>query len=98
MNQQELQKHEKYFKEVQQNVISLNQAIETFEKSYPSYLDLKSFYTSSEWLEAYETSNSEGSDLSYEILSEDDIFNLIGDVNQLLGHLLQLSSKMYDDL
>ncbi|WP_229782872.1 DUF4298 domain-containing protein [Leuconostoc lactis] len=59
---------------------------------YNNYIELKNFYGSEKWFEYMEI---EKIPVKCGVLTEDQLFDMIGDHNELLGVLLDLTSKMY---
>lgn len=66
--------------------------VETFKRAYHDYGELVAFYGSDKW---FELSDQPTDGIKAGILSEDQLFNLITDHNQLLGELLDLTALMY---
>ena len=56
------------------------------------YIELRNFYGSEKWFEYMEI---EKITVKCGVLSEDQLYDMIGEHNELLGALLDLTSKMY---
>lgn len=89
---QELEeKYEAFFPKLEELIISFAQV----EAAYDDYRALRAFYGSEDWFH-FRTQETEG--LKAGILSEDQLYELICEHNDLLGKLLRFSSTMYRHL
>lgn len=70
----------------------LANSIEDFYTHYGDYIELQKFYRSEEWFRFIEL---EEIPVKCGVTSEDQLFDMICDHNELLGNLLELTSKMY---
>ncbi|WP_159564486.1 DUF4298 domain-containing protein [Streptococcus halichoeri] len=98
MNKQDIAIIETYEEKYDHFLPVLNQlrsSLDAFEEHYQDYLDVRDFYGSDKWLELAEYDHVP---VKNGILSEDQIFNLIGEHNELLGRLMTLATQMYKDL
>ncbi|MFZ7334251.1 DUF4298 domain-containing protein [Streptococcus pluranimalium] len=75
---------------------SLSTSLKAFEDHYSDYLILRHFYGSKEWYQAIEQRDKVH--LKTDILSEDLLYNLIVEHNQLIERFLDLTAKMYKHL
>lgn len=75
---------------------SLSTSLKAFEDHYSDYLILRHFYGSEEWYQAIEQRDKVH--LKADILSEDLLYNLIVEHNQLIERFLDLTAKMYKHL
>ena len=75
---------------------SLSTSLKAFEDHYSDYLILRHFYSSEEWYQAIEQRDKVH--LKADILSEDLLYNLIVEHNQLIERFLDLIAKMYKHL
>lgn len=74
---------------------ALNQlltSINEFNSHYDDYIELKNFYGSDDWFRFMEL---EEIPVKCGVITEDQLFDMIGDHNELIGSLLELTSKMY---
>ena len=71
---------------------NLIDSVEKFNSIYNNYIELKNFYGSEKWFEYMEI---EKIPVKCGVLTEDQLFDMIGDHNELLGVLLDRTSKMY---
>ncbi len=71
---------------------NLIDSVEKFNSIYNNYIELKNFYGSEKWFEYMEI---EKIPVKCGVLTEDQLFDMIGDHSELLGVLLDLTSKMY---
>lgn len=86
---QELEeKYEAFFPKLEELIIS-------FAQVEAAYDDYRAFYGSEDWFH-FRTQETEG--LKAGILSEDQLYELICEHNDLLGRLLRFSSTMYRHL
>ena len=67
-------------------------SVEKFNSIYNNYIELRNFYGSEKWFEYMEI---EKIPVKCGVLSEDQLYDMIGEHNELLGALLDLTSKMY---
>lgn len=87
-----LDKHTEILKKVEE-------ALDDLEKNQEAYEKLKEYYGSQKFLDDYEKSN-EGElpkDLKCGVLSEDAVFDLIGENYQTAIRMLELGTKMVKD-
>lgn len=80
-----------FFPKLEELIISFAQV----EAAYDDYRALRDFYGSEDWFH-FRTQETEG--LKAGILSEDQLYELICEHNDLLGRLLRFSSTMYRHL
>lgn len=71
---------------------NLIDSVEKFNSIYNNYIELKNFYGSEKWFEYMEI---EKIPVKCGVLTEDQLYDMLGDHNELLGVLLDLTSKMY---
>ena len=71
---------------------NLIDSVEKFNSIYNNYIELNNFYGSEKWFEYMEI---EKIPVKCGVLSEDQLYDMIGEHNELLGALLDLTSKMY---
>ncbi|MEE6712096.1 DUF4298 domain-containing protein [Pediococcus acidilactici] len=69
---------------------NLIDSVEKFNSIYNNYIELKNFYGSEKWFEYMEI---EKIPVKCGVLTEDQLFDMIGDHSELLGVLLDLTSK-----
>lgn len=74
---------------------ALNAILDKFEANQDNYQNLKAFYGSEAYFEAVETSNHthEYDSIACGVLSEDAIFNLIGDYYSTSIRMLELATQ-----
>lgn len=77
------------------HIQNLSNALDTFKTAYSDYVDLRTFYASEEWMNWHEKASSE---LKCGVLSQDILYNLITEHNDLLGEMLEMCSKMYKNI
>lgn len=70
----------------------LQEALADFQASYSDYTQLTGFYGSEDW---FRLRDLPANGIKSGILSEDQLYHLISDHNELLGELLKISSQMY---
>ncbi|EHI70164.1 DUF4298 domain-containing protein [Streptococcus ictaluri] len=73
----------------------LQTSLEVMQAAYQDYIDLRNFYASPKWFDMQE---QDYQDVKCGILSQDQLYDLIGQHNHILGELLALSSQMYKHL
>ncbi len=68
-------------------------ALDKFAEVEPSYRELSQYYGGSEWWEDKNFSDSKDfpADLSCGVLSEDGLYNILGDLHSLAIQMLELS-------
>ncbi|HGS8781136.1 TPA: DUF4298 domain-containing protein [Streptococcus agalactiae] len=74
---------------------ALVEAIDDFQKRYEDYVKLREFYGSEDWFRLSEQTEN---NLKCGVLSEDQLFDFIGEHNELVGQFLDMSSQMYRHL
>lgn len=70
----------------------LREALENFQNHYDDYVALRTFYGSDDWYRLYDQPHES---VKSGVLSQDQLFDLIGLHNELLENLLELAPKMY---
>ncbi|MDD7305958.1 MAG: DUF4298 domain-containing protein [Peptoniphilaceae bacterium] len=75
---------------------NFNRLLDEFEKSQEDYQKLKDYYLSDQINEDLDRLNKEEfpKDLKCGVLSEDEVFNLIGDNYQTAIHMLEVATKI----
>ncbi|MGG6796385.1 UNVERIFIED_CONTAM: DUF4298 domain-containing protein [Streptococcus canis] len=73
----------------------LKEDLVDFQNSYSDYVELKNFYGSDDW---FRLSKNPFEGIKCGVLSEDQLFDFIGDHNELLANFLDLSSRMYKNM
>ena len=71
---------------------NLIDSVEKFNSIYNNYIELNNFYGSEKWFEYMEI---EKIPVKCGVLSEDQLYDMIGEHNELLGALLEKKKKMY---
>lgn len=69
----------------------LRDALEDFQKHYADYVTLRDFYGSTEWFRLFEEPHAA---IKCGVLSEDQLYNVVLEHNELLVALLDLSAQM----
>lgn len=82
------------YETVRGNLEGLVSGVEVFKESYEQYRQLKEFYGSKAW---FSLSEQDLDNVKAGVLSQDQLFDLITDHNNLLEELLELSVKMYQN-
>jgi len=95
-NIERIAKMEKIMNEKTEEIENLRRLLEKFSTTYDDFLSLYSYYGSPEYHEDYEAMNQGllPEDLYCGVLTEDLLYDLIGDEHYLLEQLLELASKM----
>lgn len=90
-----IEKHETTLDQHTEKLKEFNHLIEWFNQNRDSYDELIEYYDSDLWMEDYEADNNGefSSDLKRGVLSEDAIFNLIGDYYHSYVNALELITK-----
>lgn len=87
-------KLEKQYTELLPHFQTLQEALEKFSEMYPNYHDLRSFYGSDHW---FEWAEKETPNIKASILSQDTLYDLILQHNEILESLLDLAALMYKE-
>ncbi|MGT2912015.1 DUF4298 domain-containing protein [Streptococcus cameli] len=66
-----------------------------FQSAYRDYQELRTFYGSEEWYDLREKPHEK---VKAGVLSEDQLYDLIVEHNDLLGQFLELANQMYKDM
>lgn len=74
---------------------ALRKAVEDFQNHYDDYIALKDFYGSDDWHRLYDQPHD---DVKCGVLSQDQLFNLVTDHNDLLKNVLELAPSMYKNM
>lgn len=94
-DRQSIQKLEAQYDQFAPCLEQLAESMSTFDKHYAQYRELLAFYDSSDWVRLYEETNQfPDPQLKCGILSQDQLYNLISDHNELLENLEILVRKM----
>ena len=81
--------------EMEEKYDSFKPRIDDFQKHYEDYVKLREFYGSEDWFRLSEQTEN---NLKCGVLSEDQLFDFIGEHNELVGQFLDMSSQMYRHL
>ncbi|EGE53620.1 DUF4298 domain-containing protein [Streptococcus parauberis] len=73
----------------------LMKSIEGLQAVYEDYRELRTFYDSVEWQSLYKETTENN---RLDVLDENQLFDLIGQHNDCLGDLLELSATMYKEI
>lgn len=87
-----VQELEKVYDDFKPKLERLTDALEAFSGAYQDYVTLVDFYGSEKW---FELADKLSIGTKAGILSQDQLFHLITEHNNLLADLLDLSAKMY---
>ncbi|MGI6214467.1 MAG: DUF4298 domain-containing protein [Christensenellales bacterium] len=88
-------KFEKILNNSEETLKALNKALDAFEANQPDYLALKKYYLSEEYRKDVDISNNsnEYKDIACGVLSEDAVYNLIGESFHTYIRMLELATK-----
>ncbi|HEP1271182.1 DUF4298 domain-containing protein [Streptococcus pyogenes] len=87
-----VEKMEQTYEAFRSKLANLIEALDAFKEHYEEYATLRNFYSSDEW---FRLANQPWDDIPCGVLSEDLLFDMIGDHNQLLADILDLAPIMY---
>lgn len=87
-----VEKMEQTYEAFSPKLANLIEALDAFKEHYEEYAILRNFYSSDEW---FRLANQPWDDIPCGVLSEDLLFDMIGDHNQLLADILDLAPIMY---
>lgn len=96
MNLEKIKKMEGILDKQMERINQLDEVLYEFEKSQAEYEELKEYYFSEEFIEDVESSNlgELPSDLKCGVLSEDAVYDLIGETYHLAVGMLELATKI----
>ena len=86
---------EALFDKSEEIVKRLDQALEDFASLQPDITELEAYYTSSQWRKDFEADEAGKlpQDLKRGVLSEDGLWNLLGDYQRLKEHLRTIKEE-----
>ncbi|MGT2932451.1 DUF4298 domain-containing protein [Streptococcus catagoni] len=86
---------EEKYDDFQPKLQALKASLTDLSDHYRDYQDLLAFYGSDDW---YRLHKADTSQIKAGILSEDQLYDLISDHNDLIMDLLELTTKMYKNV
>lgn len=91
-----IKKYENILDTHREKLEELDKVLDEFENSLEGYENLKDYYGSEEFLQDYEDSNSGKipSEIKQGVLSEDSVFDLIGDNYHMGIKLIEIGTKI----
>lgn len=88
----QLQEMEERYERLLPRFEAFNEELEAFQKVYQDYTLLREYYVSENWWQLQEELPA---DYKCGVLSQDRLYNLIQDHDDLIADLLELSHRMY---
>lgn len=97
-NIENIKLNEKSFNEVSQAIKNMSASLDDLEEQIIKYESLLNYYTSPDWKDDYNFSNTEEfpKDVPHGILSEDGFYNEIGNFRELAIRMLKIGTKMIE--
>lgn len=91
-----IEEMEKIYDESEKILKELEILLDKFEKNQSDFQKLSRYYSSEEWMKDFDDSNKNllPKDLKCGILSEDAVYNLIGDNYNMAIRMLELGTNM----
>ena len=92
---QRIEAMERYLDEAREAVDRMQEAMEVYENAQKGYRRLCGYYGSTQWMRDYEADEAGKlpADLKRGVLSEDAVYDLITDNNELTARLLKLLAQ-----